>query len=320
MVSEKDHGLGKLIDLQSDMVSLLDNSLNFSLDTEEDFDLLEVFVLKRNGFLLGAHEFGQSAELFFEVSDHNWSSHEVISWLSSCDEISNIRRSSNWDHVLLVILEVDVNLDLSLAISFVLAVIGTVVVISNRARNLNGGWSGIWVFIVSSDWDSLLDFDSKFISTRRSVLVVIVSCDDLEGSWLSWAKALQETSSISERGLGSGVQELLERNPGSGEVSTSDGELHNTLFGYLGSSNGFEAWGNTLDLCLRDESAGNLKSKLGWGINWLGSLGEKDSDVNILESSSVNFELDVTRELTKSWVSLCNSIRWSDNLSNVKSV
>lgn len=147
-----------------------------------------------------------------------------------------------------------------------------------------------------------LDFDGEDISTRSSVLIVVISCNDSERGWLSWAKSLEETSSVSERVFSSGVQEVLERNPSSGEISISDGELHNAFLGNIGSSNRLKAWSNALNFSLRNESAWNLKSELGWSINWLVSLSEEHSDVHILETSAVNFQCNVTRELTESWV------------------
>lgn len=112
----------------------------------------------------------------------------------------------------------------------------------------------------------------------------------------------------------------MERNPSSGEIAISDRKLNNALLGNVGSTNIIEAWSNAGKLCLRDKGPWYLKGKLRWGINYLVTQGEKHSDVNILESFSGNLELSVTRELSKSWVRLGDGIRWTNNLSNVKSV
>ena len=91
--------------------------------------------------------------------------HQVISCLSSWNELGNVWGSSDWDHVFLVVHEVDVDLDFSLQVALVLAVVGTVVVINNFTCNLNGLWLGIWILVVLRHWDSLLNLDGKVVSS-----------------------------------------------------------------------------------------------------------------------------------------------------------
>ena len=49
-------------------------------------------------------------------------------------------------------------------------------------------------------------------------------------------------------------------------------------------------------------------------------MGEQHSDIDVLESSSVNFEGNVTRKLTERWLRGSDGVRWTDDLGHVKGV
>jgi hypothetical protein len=90
-------------------------------------------------------------------------------------------------------------------------------------------------FWVSGFFDFDLDLDSsndsyfKSISSCGSVFTDIILGNDHELNWLSWFHILEKSWAISQRFKSSGVQVVLEMNPGGGQVITSHGKLDDTL-------------------------------------------------------------------------------------------
>jgi hypothetical protein len=130
------------------------------------------------------------------------------------------------------------------------------------------------------------DFDLEDISSRSSVLVQIISGNDHEIDWYSNTQILKNTRSKSERFASSSVQEILERNPGCGEILTSNAELHHTFFW----TKLLKTWRNDRKFSFTHIGSSCLEGKFARGINWFTSLGEKNLNTVVLETFSGNLQ------------------------------
>jgi len=259
----------------------------------------------------------ESNNLFSDLLSHEFTGHEIALGVDSIFAVNGEWRTSDSNHSTLVVKEENLDAEGTIGIAGVFHIILTVVKISDFTWDFLGLWlvfsQKLWVsFNVLWDWNLLGDFDFEGISTGSSVFTVIILGNDLELGWALSSTAFKKAWSVSKRSVGSGVEEVLERNESVGEIAVSNGELHNTFLW----SECLEVWSNASELSLGDENARDFKSLLGDSVDSSAALSEEDSNVGVFDTLTIDGELDSTGELTEAWVGSGNGIRWTDDFSN----
>ena len=81
-----------------------------------------------------------------------------------------------------------------------------------------------------------------------------------------------------------------------------------------------EVWCNCCNFSFAYKNTGNIKSELGWSINWLLTNSEVDSYSLIFKSTTLYDYWNSTSQLTKRWVDFCDCIAWTDNFIDCKCI
>lgn len=302
---EELEGLLELVNLESDHLLLPVALLDVLLHLKKSLDVLEILVLGVD-LLLGLGKLrGESLEVLLDVLVHSTATEHVVLFLGTLDELSFVRRASHGLKLAILVKEVDVDEDLASLVGGVLDIVLTVVGISDTRRDFNLLELGLGLdFLILFWWDwervagvvhwnwlllyldgnSSDDFNLEVVATRGSVLVLIVSSLNGELSWMVWSDSWQETRSIAEGLVGSGVEEILEVNPSGGDVLSADDDLHDGLPG----SKLTEVRGQASDLTRVNESARNGLSVFAYGVAWLVAKREENADSCLLELLAVN--------------------------------
>jgi hypothetical protein len=209
--------------------------------------------------------------------------------------------------VVSLIHELNLDVDLTGSVNLVDARVRTIILVSDCARNINGG------SLISR---LSLDNDGEFIESRSTVFTVVVSGLNVEFDGLANLHVGEETGTEGQGLGGTGVQEELEVTSGGSEILVAYHKLNLSLFRSMDG----KVRRLAVHFSIANTNTGNKKGVLVWDGGNVLAAGEVNLGVVILEANTLDDESDTTRHLGELRLNAGNGIRRSDNLGYVKNV
>ena len=154
------------------------------------------------------------------------------------------------------------------------------------------------------------DADFEIVTTRGTILALIVTSLDDELDWLVDGAVCEQTRAVAERFLGFGVQEECESGVGRREVIASKSELHDGRVTSIAL-----VWGGSCESCLVHEGTHGERGAL-WSGTDCGFSARREVDrAGLLgEADASDRDLYTTGDLAKRRVNACNGIAGTDDL------
>jgi len=209
--------------------------------------------------------------------------------------------------VVSLIHELDLNVDLTGSVNLVDDRVRTIILVSDSARNINGG------SLISR---ISLDSDGEFIESRSTVFTVVVSSLNVEFDGLANLHVGEETGTEGQGLGGTGVQEELEVTGGGSEILVAHHKLNHSLFRSMEGKIRRLA----MNFSLANKDTGNKKGVLVWDGGNVLTAGEVNLAVVVTEANTLDDESNTTGHLGELRLNARDGIRRSDNLGNVKNV
>ena len=159
--------------------------------------------------------------LLLSVLDHSGTSQLVHVRVGALAEASSVGRTTDGLPLALVVLVGNLDLALDLSVDSVADVVFTVISV------LNLSWDLLRILL------NRFDADLELITTRGSVLFLLVTSLDDEGDLLVDSALLEETWTVAERLVSLGVQEEGKVDVGGRQVVACERELHNSYISFV---------------------------------------------------------------------------------------